>query len=141
MPKTAPQLFRFKNKELRSRKGQEKPTTEHKKSAVVQSGKPVNFGPGWDKKVRAETEHKWKQNKSRTPRSPYMTQRGAQNLDKRREISMTKAKEIQQDVVQEEKEVKVEVPVPVVEGQKTALSKLADMAGSSLNLVASGITG
>jgi hypothetical protein len=137
MPKVAPQLSRFKNKELRSRK---EPEPNRKKSTFVQSGKPVNFGPGWEKQQHDERERKWKKNKTRTPRSPYITQRGAKNLDSRKEASLARAEE--QRLSEEESVAVVEIPtVPVIEAQKSTLSKLAEMAESSLGLVAFGITG
>jgi len=142
MPKMAPQLSRFKNKEVRARKNSEATDSGRKKSAFVQSGKPVNFGPGWEKKEQEQRERKWKNNRTRTPRSPFMTQRGAKNLDLRREASLARAEEQLRAQTDSVVEVDVEVPtVPVIEAQKSALSKLADMAESSLGLVAAGITG
>jgi hypothetical protein len=138
MPKVAPQLSRFKNKELRSRKSPE-PADSGPKPAFVQRGKPVNFGPGWERTQEEAKKKRWKTNKTRTPRSPFMTQRGAKHLDERREASLARAEEQRAEQILA---VEVEVPmVPVIEAEQSVLSKLADMAESGLGLVALGITG
>lgn len=144
MPKVAPQLSRFKGKEVQRRRTQEQqgPSENKKKKATfVQSGKSVEFGPGLEKALREKQQRKWKHNKSRTPRSPYMTHRGAKNLDARKEAMLGKTES--GNSIQSKSLPEVVVPVIPVQHQqpkRSMLSKLAEIAGSSLDLVTSGFT-